>query len=438
MSGRRMALILVLALIAGVAVWAGWLMARDESQAAVAPATVDVTALTPAEHARLVERGRYVARAANCESCHKTEAGAPYAGGLRLDTPLGAIYGTNITPSRTDGIGAYSLDDFYRSLVLGITPGGRRLFPAMPYTSYHAFARADSDALYTYLMSLPAIDKPNRPPELTFPFSYRPLIAFWNLLYRPEPAEPMAVAERSSEWNRGRYLVETLGHCGECHTPRNFAFAMQRDRSLQGFVLEGALAPNMTTAELKRNGWNTDDLVAYMGSGLSPQGAPDFRMYQVLDTSTRYLTAGDLEAMATYLLDNPSTGAGATDARGPATDGPTDTSTDTSKGRSLYMGLCAGCHGDEHFDRPGVAVPMRTNTTARHDNPLNFIRIVREGIAARDLPGDTRRQRMPAYPALTDQEIAEMLNYIRATWGGAPATVSPSDVAEASLNRPSR
>ncbi len=402
-----------------------WLLVRNESRTPLVPATVDFATLSSEARADLIARGRYVARAANCESCHSDSNGVPYAGGLRLDTPMGAIYGTNITPSRSHGIGNYSADDLYRSLVLGVVPGGRRLYPAMPYTSYHAVARADSDAIYAYIMSLPAIEKPNRPPELGFPFSYRPFIAFWNLLYRPVPAEQTVVAGRSVEWNRGRYLVETLGHCGECHTSRNFAYAMQRDRHLEGFVIEGALSPDLTTAGLKRNGWRKADLVAYLGRGVSLQGTPNFRMYDVLDTSTRYLTGADLEAIATYLLDNPST---ADRIRQPRPN--TAAAADIAAGRTLYMGLCAGCHGDEHYDRPRVAVSMRGNTTVRQQNPLNFARVVREGIAPRHLPDNGRRQRMPAYPDLTDQQIAQVLNYIRATWGGAPAAVSASDVAQ--------
>lgn len=427
MSRIRIALLIGLVVVVAAAGSAVWLMARDESRVAVTPATVDFASLPATQRASLIERGRYVARAANCEGCHLSETGVPYAGGLELATPLGAIYGTNITPSRAHGIGTYSADDLYRSLALGVVPGGRRLYPAMPYTSYHTIARTDSDAVYAYLMSLPAIEKPNRAPQLSFPFSYRPFIAFWNLLYRPAPAEPVAVADRTPQWNRGRYLVETLGHCGECHTPRNIAYAMQRDRHLEGFVIEGALSPDMTTPGLKRTGWSHPDLVAYLGEGLSPQGTTNFRMYQVLDTSTRYLTRDDLAAMATYLLDNPST----RDRIRQPQNQASASAADIAAGRALYMGLCAGCHGDEHYDRPGVAVPMRTNTTVRHDNPLNFVRIVREGIAPRDLPGDARRQRMPAYPDLSDQQIAQLLNYIRATWGGAPASVSPRDVAEA-------
>jgi mono/diheme cytochrome c family protein len=395
---------------------------------AIPPATVAFDQLTAEEHRELIDRGRYVARAADCEACHVSEDGLAYAGGYAMETPFGTIYGTNITPSREHGIGGWTADDLYRSMVYGILPDGGHLYPAMPYTSYHATTRADVDALWAYLMTRPAIDKPDRPPEMVFPFNIRPAIAFWNLLFRPGPDTLPAIPDKSEAWHRGRYLVDVLGHCGDCHTPRNFAFA-KTDRHLKGEVLEGDLAPDISPAGLAERGWTAEDLKAFMAVGISPQGAATLGMYPVLAHSSKYLTSGDLDAMAEYLMDGTSPG-GPTPAvaRGEGSAEPDGSR--IHSGRLTYIGLCAGCHGPQGQGRPNASVPMNGNTTPMLENPRNLVKVIRDGIPPRHFAGMERMQEMPAFgDQLTDQEIADLVNYLRVTWGGRPGDVTAQSVA---------
>lgn len=388
----------------------------------IPPATVDVASLEGDARAELVEKGRYVARAADCSACHMSQDGVALSGGLPMETPFGTLYGTNITPSDTHGIGGWSADDLYRAMVYGINPDGSHLYPAMPYTSYHHMTRGDVDALYAYLMAQRAVDKPDRKPDLAFPFNIRPAIAFWNLLYRPGDRDLPQVAEKSETWHRGRYLVDVTGHCGECHTPRNIAF-VRTDEHLKGEILEGALAPDISPAGLVRRGWTGEDLDSFLKVGLAPQGTMTFRMYPVLNHSTKYLNDDDIEAVATYLMD----GTDQVDVT-PVEPAPAD---GLDEGRRLYVGLCAGCHGPDGEGQPHASVPLDTNTTAMLENPINLVKIIRDGVPERSLAGDERMQEMPAFgDRLSGEEMAALVNYLRMRWGDLPGDVDAERVAE--------
>lgn len=248
--------------------------------------TVDVATLDEAARADLISRGKAVAEAADCSACHADPSGASsLGGGLPMKTGMGTIRASNISPSTEHGIGKWSSDDLYIAMTRGITPDGGLLYPAMPYASFNAITRADSDALYAWLMAQPPVEKPNENHDLAFPFNLRFGVAFWNALYRPA-AEPFDAAVVQSPNPRGDYLVNVLGHCGECHTPRNFAFAMKRDQALQGGVIEGAYAPDLTPAAMASRGWTEADLVQFLHSGLSPQGVMTLGMFPVLSHST--------------------------------------------------------------------------------------------------------------------------------------------------------
>lgn len=416
----------------------------------IPPATVNFARLGDQERRDLVARGRYVSQTADCVACHKSEDGLSFAGGLPMEAPFGTIYGTNVTPSRAHGIGRWSADDLYRALVWGINPDGSQLYPAMPYTSYHYMMRADVDALWVFLMDQPAVDKPDRPNDLAFPFSFRPALAFWNLLFRPDDRTLPVASGKSDTWYRGRYLVDVLGHCGECHTPRNVAYAKKADQHLKGEIIENAQAPDITVAGLAARGWTPRDLASFLKIGLAPQGTMTFRMYPVLNHSTKYLTDGDLAAMVTYLFDGtdggvapggnvalrsggaPAAGAAPTETIG-ASPRSAQQMRDTSDhpGRRLYMGLCAGCHGPDGEGRPHASVPLATNTTAMLDNPLNLVRIIREGVPEHSLANRERMQAMPAFAELlSHEETAQLVNYLRVRWGGRSGDVTAQRVAE--------
>lgn len=380
-------------------------------------ATVDFAHLTPAQRTALVDRGRYVARAADCAACHASTDGLPYAGGLPIETPFGTLHGTNITPSTAHGIGDWTPDDLYRAMVYGIGRGGKRLYPAMPYTSYHWTSRADVDALFVYLASLRPIEKPNEPMPLLF--KVRPVVAFWNALFRPRSPLP-DVSGRSAEWRRGRYLVDVLGHCGECHTPRNFAYA-KTDRHLQGFTLEGTEAPDITAASLARRGWTRRDLAVFLHDGLSPQGTANFRMASVIEESTQYLSPADLAAMTTYLMGR---------APPPAVRVVAQRYDGIERGSAMYIGACAGCHGESGEGQPHSSPPLRSNTSAMLADPRNLILAIEDGFPPRDLPGWERMQAMPGFAdRLSDADTAALANYLRAMWGGRRPDVTEADVS---------
>ncbi|NQD91362.1 cytochrome c, partial [Pseudomonas sp. CrR25] len=242
-----------------------------------------------------VERGRYLAKAADCVACHSIEGGADYAGGLPLASPFGIIYGTNITPDKTHGIGHYSADDLFVALTEGRKPDGSRLYPAMPYTSYHLIKREDSDAIYAYLMSLQPIAKPSPQTSLSFPFNLRFGLAFWNLLYK-DRVQLQSAEGKSAAWQQGQYLVEVLGHCGECHTPRSISGALMQEQRLQGGELLGYQAPSLLADDLAARGWNPEDLATFLKHGISAQGSMFNEMYPVFHHSTQALPFSDHQA----------------------------------------------------------------------------------------------------------------------------------------------
>jgi mono/diheme cytochrome c family protein len=372
-----------------------------------------------------VARGAYLARAADCLACHSTADSAPYAGGLPLESPFGTIYGTNITPDKEYGIGNYTQDDFYNALVHGKRADGANLYPAMPYTSYHLMKRADTDAIYAYLMTLEPINRAAPETSLSFPFNLRFGLSLWNLIYG-DALQLAPTHKQSAQWQQGQYLVDVLGHCGECHTPRNLAGAMQLDKAKQGGVLLGYLAPSLISADMLARGWNTDDLATFLAKGISAQGSMFNEMYPVFHHSTQHLTAADHQAMAVYLLgDQPAPAA-------TVSTQPLDkVSASAQRGRQGYLNLCAGCHGAEGQGVPHVAVAMRGNTTLRQADSRNLLRSIDDGIAEQQFTGFERMQPMPGFAEqLSDEQLGDLLNYLRQTWGGLPEDVSVAQVSE--------
>ncbi|PTS85305.1 cytochrome C oxidase Cbb3 [Pseudomonas sp. HMWF032] len=374
---------------------------------------------------QLIERGKYLARAADCVACHSVEGGAEYAGGLPLESPFGTIYGTNITPDKQYGIGEYSADDFYRAVAEGERRDGSKLYPAMPYTSYHLLKREDSDAIYAYLMSLEPIAKPSPQTSLSFPFNVRFGLSFWNMLYKSR-VQMLPADGKSETWQRGQYLVEALGHCGECHTPRNALGALQQDQRLQGGVLLGYEAPSLLAEDLAARGWSTDDLATFLKHGISAQGSMFNEMYPVLHHSTQYLPLDDHKAMATYLLgDQPPAPRKVSAVVFEQLDAS------AQQGRQHYLNLCAGCHGVAGDGVPHVAVAMDGNTTLRLNDARNLLRVIDDGIKEQQFTGFERMQPMPGFSdKLDDGQMRDLLHYLRQAWGGQAAELSPQQVSQ--------
>ncbi|MFZ5675887.1 MAG: cytochrome c [Pseudomonadota bacterium] len=384
--------------------------------------------LPPEQMKTLAERGAYVAVAADCYACHTAKGGAPWAGGLPFTTPFGTIYATNISPDKEHGIGNWTRAEFHRALRDGVGKGGAPLYPAMPYASYRQMTAEDVDAVYAYLMSRAPMQVANRPNDLSFPFNIRRVLTFWNLVNLPGDMTPLDAA-RSELWNRGRYVVDALGHCGECHTPRNVMQGMKANEYLKGAVLEGVVAPDISKDGLARMGFDPVLLPAFMKSGISAQGAMTNQMFEVVHFSTQYMTDEDLGALSAYLFDldklpdKPAS---------PAAPKPVAVAPElAAAARGSYLALCSGCHGVEGQGIPHVVVPLSTNASLRLATPRNLIRTVLDGIPAQHFPGLERMQPMPGFKdQLDDRQMADLANWMRAQWGGEEPTVKPEDVAK--------
>ncbi|WP_447872546.1 c-type cytochrome [Serratia fonticola] len=365
-----------------------------------------------------IARGRYLTQAADCAACHTAAGGAPLAGGYPLDTPFGTIYGSNLTPSADQGIGRWTKDDFFLALTQGVAPGGRHLYPAMPYTSYKGISREDADAIYAYLMSRPAVDVAIPANDMPFPFNQRMALIGWNLLFRNSDPLPASSQGSSAEWQRGRYLSDVLGHCGECHTPRGMLGQMEVNKPMQGGDLGRFIAPDITPQALAQRGWTPEDLSRFLSTGLSPQGSAFSEMHMVVDLSTRHLTPEDHRALVTYLMgDKPPQPVAAKIGQG------------SDAGRITYLDQCSACHERDGAGIPHVAVAMRDNATLRQPDGKNLIVSVLDGLPAQQFPGNESMQSMPGFAdRLDDAQIAELVNYLRVTWGGLPADITAEQV----------
>jgi mono/diheme cytochrome c family protein len=369
--------------------------------------------------------GRYLLDAADCTACHTAAGGAPFAGGVPLRSPFGTIYGTNITPDPDHGIGRYTAGEFYHALTRGEARDGHQLYPAMPYVSYKSMTRGDSDAIYAYLMNQPAVKQANRSNDVRFPADIRAGLHGWNLLFAG--AEPTPVSRGNSPaWQRGRYLVETLGHCGECHSPRGGLGQVDRDRPFAGNSKLGRFAaPDITPQGLAARGWDGASLREYLETGVSAIAVASDEMLKVVNLSTSRLEAGDLDAMTIYLLgDTPLSPANLASVAG-SPDAPA---------RRHYLNLCAECHGRDGGGVPNVAVSLRANSSVREPSPHNLIVAILDGLPEHDFPGLARMQDMPGFAAdLDDTQVAALATWLRQEFGGQSAPVDAVSVRELRL-----
>jgi mono/diheme cytochrome c family protein len=375
-----------------------------------------------------IKRGQYLARAADCAACHTSATGAPFAGGVELASPFGKFYGPNITPDKDHGIGKWTASQFYQVLHDGVSPN-RRLYPAMPYTSYRSMTRQDSDDLFAFLMQQKPVAVKNKEADLQFPYSLRFGVRFWNVAFLKDTL-PVASQGQSADWQRGRYLVNTLGHCAECHTPRGKLGQMDLSRPFAGGALGRIAATDITPDGLAAVGWTPVDLQTFLKTGIAPQGSAYSEMFTVVHLSTQHLTQGDLVAMSTYLMgDNPPAPQPLKSIKEIKVDMAT-----IDAGKRIYTQMCAACHGREGQGKTHVAVAMMGNSTVRNKDPHNLIASTLDGIEEQDFPGLERMQKMPGFRSkLSDPEMAQLVNFMRASWGGQAADVTAEKIAELRL-----
>ena len=374
-------------------------------------------------------KGEYLARAGDCVACHSVKGGRAFAGGLKMGTPMGAIYSTNITPDPETGIGNYSLQDFDRAVRSGVAKDGHHLYPAMPYPSYAKITDDDLKALYTFFMKdVPAVKQPNKQNEIPWYLSPRWPLALWNVVFAPKTGYAPRT-DRDAQWNRGAYLIEGLAHCGACHTPRGFAIQEKAlDDSgaayLQGAELDAWSAPNLR-GDLRTGlgSWSVEDLQAFLKTGHNDRGVAFGSMLDVVNNSTPYLTDDDTRAMAVFLKSLPATADQAPFVYADAT------SQSQTPGAATYLGSCSACHGADGKGQPPFMPPLAGNPAILDSNPSSLINLVLNGAEPLVVKGVPDAYRMPQFRIqLTDGQTADVLSYVRGTWGNNAGAVTADQV----------
>src|ERR1700719_4488239 len=359
--------------------------------------------------ATLLARGEYLTRAADCAACHNAPNGKPFAGGLPFKLPFGTIYSTNITADRETGIGNWSDDDFARALHRGIAPGGRYLYPAFPYTSFTAISRDDALAIKAYLFSLPPQHVANKENTLSFPFNQRWGMAFWNLAFLSD-----------------RRLTTALGHCGQCHTPRNLAYGLESGREFAGDVLQGWHAYNVTSDKHFGVGdWSDAQLASFLSSAHAQgRGSAAGPMAEAVENSLQYLTSEDIGALVAYLRTVAAqTGDYEVNtAPAPGAQEPQD-----ELGRRVFEGACVNCHQYNGDGRQTVYATLAGSRSVADPEGGNVIQIMLNGAKYRIK--DQNVYMMSFGPGYSDAELAAVANYVIAQLGGKTGRVTPEAVA---------
>jgi mono/diheme cytochrome c family protein len=369
-----------------------------------------------------IARGKALVTVGDCVACHTAPGGTPFAGGLALQTPFGTIMTPNITPDNATGIGSWSADDFARALHEGRRPGGLHLYPAFPYPYYTKVTRADTDAIYAYLRSLPAVGNSVNRNTLPFPFNIRLSMIGWNALFFAR-SDFVPDSRRSEEFNRGAYLVEGLGHCGACHTPLNAFGANKANQFLQGGEIDHWTAPNITNDPKTGLGkWSVDDVVQYLKTGQTRTSIASGAMKDVVENSTSKMADADLRAIAVYLKERGAAGPAASLAL-PTSDARMQV------GEAIFVDSCAACHMRSGEGVPHLFPRLAGNVIATQGDPASLIRIILTGGRAAATDATPTAPAMPSLGyRLDDDQVAAVVTYIRNSWGNAASAVTPEMV----------
>jgi mono/diheme cytochrome c family protein len=367
-----------------------------------------------------VQRGRYLADAADCFACHTAEKGAPFAGGRGIETPFGTIYSPNLTSDRQTGLGAWSDDDFYNAMHLGAAPDGRRLYPAFPYPYFTKLTRDDVMAIRAYLNILPPVKNQRRPNELTWPLNYRVVMRAWNSMFF-KPGEFVPSPQKSTEWNRGAYLVEGSGHCGACHTPKNAFGADKTNQQFQGGLLQDWFIPRINSDQRSGLGsWSVEDVVEYLKTGRNARSNASGLMAEVVANSTSKLSDEDLNAIAVYVKD--ASGKTNEEARQPKQEL-------MDAGGAIFSDSCSACHQSKGEGVERMFPPLMDNANVQSVDPTTVIRVILEGAQTVSTPSRPTPFAMPAFNwKLSDEQIAAVATFVRNAWGNAASVVTSEEV----------
>ena len=420
--------IIVVMMMAAALVW--FLNTRDETAADFSTTN---TASTP--DSLQIARGAYLARAGNCAACHTARGGAAYAGGLGIGTPFGTVFTSNLTPDVQSGIGSWSSADFWRAMHNGRSKSGRLLYPAFPYTNYTQVTRDDSDALFAYLKSLPAVAQTNTAHAIDFPYNSQAALAVWRALFF-SPGVYKIQANRSAEWNRGAYLVDGLGHCNACHAARNALGASDALNLAGGLIpIQNWYAPSLVSRlEASVGDWPQHSIISLLKNGINERASVIGPMAEVVRGSTQYLSAADLNAMATFLKALPED-SGPKEAEIAVMARTTSNTPDViskgaaEQGAKLYDQHCAQCHGDKGQGVPNAYPALSGNRAVVMQQTANLVQIVLNGGYAPATEGNPRPYGMPPFIlVLKDSDIAAVLTHIRGSWGNKGSAVSALEV----------
>lgn len=393
-----------------------------------------------AQDADQIARGKYAATAADCVACHTVPGGTPFAGGLPFKTPMGTIYAPNITADPQTGIGKWTDAQFLRALHEGIGADGEHLYPAFPYTSFAGISDDDALAIKAYLFSMPPVVQKNRENEMRFPYNMRFLMSFWNILnFR---SDNMPGVNHQAEMARGAYLADALGHCAECHSPRNLTMGVERSKYLAGGSVDGWTAFNLSSSKTDGLGnWTTEELAHYLKTGNLPGKAQAAGpMAEVVENSTSHLSDADLHALASFIKSVPAQSSSGGDRFSYAghpediTAFRADAGKKQSEGEQLFVAACATCHMTTGAGVPDGAYPsLFHNSVTGADAPDNLILTVLHGVKRH---GTINNASMPGFAGeLDDTQIASLVNYVRGTFGNSSNEADAALVHRLRLNQ---
>ncbi|MEQ5843147.1 cytochrome c [Paraburkholderia acidicola] len=410
---------------------------------AVLPSLVQAQGSTPAATATaddaLVQRGAYLAKVGDCIACHSAPRGKPFAGGLPMTTPMGAIYTTNITPDPETGIGNYTEEDFSRALREGVAKDGHNLYPAMPYPSYAKVNDDDTRALYAYFMhGVAPVKQANRESDIKWPLNMRWPLMFWNMVFLDKGVYQDKTG-KDVAWNRGAYLIQGLGHCGSCHTPRGVAFqekALDETGSayLSGGVLDGWFAANLTGEHNVGLGrWSEQDVAQFLKTGANQHASAFGSMTSVINNSTQAMTDPDVTAMARYLKSLPPVGG---NGAAPYTYDAQATKASLARpandaGARVYTAYCMHCHGVDGRAFAPLLAPLAGNPNVLEADASSLVNVTLNGTGDLVIQGIPAAYPMPKFaPVLSDQQIADVLTFVRAGWNNHAPGVTAAEVAK--------
>ena len=373
-------------------------------------------------NAAQVRRGQYLVAAGDCISCHVREGGEPFAGGLGLNTPFGVIYTSNITPDLGTGIGAWTNDQFYRAMHDGKGAHGQDLYPAFPYPWFRRVSREDDEAIFAYLKTLPAVSYTPPKNDLAFPLNFRSFVGAWNMLFL-DSHDFQADPGQSAEWNRGAYLVNGLGHCGGCHTPKNSFGADKSKQELRGAKLNNWIAPDLTSnTRIGLGDWSVDDIAEFLASGRNAHAAAGGDMADVINYSTSFINDADRRAIAVYLKSQPAS---------PSIASSTPDAGAMRRGTEIYSDACASCHLDNGIGQSRLFPPLGKDAMLQQPDPTGLVHLILGGTRVGVSASRPSPLGMPSFAwKLTDQEIADVSTFIRNSWGNQTSPVAASDESE--------